>query len=60
MRLTVFRLAARYVEHMEAQGVAFVAKTEQISGAPCASTDMGNVSYECPSIHALFKVILEL
>ena len=50
------RLAGKYVEHMEQIGVPFAPMHEQKANMTCASTDMGNVTYEVPSIHPIFAV----
>ena len=49
-------LAARYVSHMERQGVKFGTPAEQKANSDCYSTDMGNVTYVVPSIHPTFVV----
>ncbi|KAJ5232538.1 hypothetical protein N7468_005494 [Penicillium chermesinum] len=49
-------LAGKYVEHMEEIGVPFPPMHEQKANMTCASTDMGNVTYEVPSIHPIFAV----
>ncbi|KAL4898199.1 hypothetical protein BDV59DRAFT_197141 [Aspergillus ambiguus] len=49
-------LAGKYVENMEEIGVPFAPIHEQKSNMACASTDMGNVTYETPSIHPIFAL----
>ncbi|CAH0033159.1 unnamed protein product [Clonostachys rhizophaga] len=50
-------LAAKYVEHMERQSVPHRTAFEQKADRDCFSTDMGNVTYVCPSIHPTFEVV---
>ncbi|KAF9883634.1 hypothetical protein FE257_003106 [Aspergillus nanangensis] len=49
-------LAGKYVEHMAEMGIPFAPVHEQKAKTPCASTDMGNVTYETPSIHPIFAL----
>ncbi|KAL5356744.1 hypothetical protein BJX96DRAFT_187442 [Aspergillus floccosus] len=49
-------LAGKYVKHMEEMGVPFAPMHEQKAKMTCASTDMGNVTYETPSIHPIFAL----
>jgi metal-dependent amidase/aminoacylase/carboxypeptidase family protein len=50
------KLAARYVDHLERQGVKFTTPSEQKANGDCYSTDMGNVTYVVPSIHPTFAL----
>lgn len=49
-------LAARYVQHMELAGATFKTPFEQKAEQDCYSTDMGNVTYEVPSIHPTYVI----
>ena len=48
-------IAERYREHIGTKGVQFLPRAEE-EAQPGGSTDMGNVSYICPSIQPMFKI----
>ncbi|KAL0094165.1 hypothetical protein F4703DRAFT_1003071 [Phycomyces blakesleeanus] len=48
-------LADKYGAYMEKEGIKFPSREEQQKGAG-GSTDMGNVSYEIPTIHPIFGI----
>lgn len=49
-------LALRYQAYATELGIRFPSRTEQENLAASASTDQGNVSYEVPSIQAVYKI----
>ncbi|KAI9013873.1 hypothetical protein CLU79DRAFT_768324 [Phycomyces nitens] len=48
-------MADRYGAYMEKEGITFLSRADQQKGAG-GSTDMGNVSYEVPTIHPIFGI----
>jgi metal-dependent amidase/aminoacylase/carboxypeptidase family protein len=48
-------LAARYESYASDLGIKFPSKRDQ-EGQSIASTDQGNVTYEIPAIHAVYKI----
>ena len=51
-------LAERYTSYATKDGVKIPPRAEQ-EGIPGASTDEGDVSYEVPSLQAVFKLVSE-
>ncbi|CAG8529606.1 6758_t:CDS:10 [Paraglomus occultum] len=49
------QLAERFGKYMTDRGVKYLTKAEELKVTK-ASTDMGNVSYEVPSIHAVYSI----
>ncbi|KAF9581386.1 hypothetical protein BGW38_001617 [Lunasporangiospora selenospora] len=54
--LTNEHLVKRFEHHMNAQGLKYASKTEQLSKLS-GSTDMGNMSYALPGIHPMFNIL---
>jgi hypothetical protein len=48
-------MAERYESYASQMGVHFPSRNEQ-EALPTGSTDQGNVTYEIPGIHAMFKI----
>jgi hypothetical protein len=48
-------LAVRYESYASVMGVRFPSRNEQ-QALPTGSTDQGNVTYEIPGIHAIYKI----
>ena len=48
-------MATRYESYARQFHIQFPSRQEQEAN-PMASTDQGNVSYEVPAIHALFRI----
>ncbi|KAF9193450.1 hypothetical protein BGZ51_003254 [Haplosporangium sp. Z 767] len=49
-------LARKFVEYMNAQGLQYPSKQEQLSKLS-GSTDMGNLTYAMPGIHPMFNIL---